>query len=134
MQICIILFVLGPNKLLSLTWVSFHNVQQVNALCQFPWVLDGSVCLFSLAHFRGSQGAQVTTRGCHWRAYLPCNTFWGIRLDTSCANAQSRSHSLLLHLSPLALGTCSTSYTMSSTGVVRWAVGFFFPYLSIFPD
>lgn len=81
------------------------------------------------------------TGGAIGELYLHYNTFWGIRLDISCANAQSRSHSLLLSLSPLALGTCSTSYTMPSADVVRWAVGyfdflllFFFSYLSIFLD
>lgn len=63
--------------------------------------------------------------------YPHYNRFWGIRLNTPCANAQSRSPSLLLPLSPLVLGTCSTSYTMPNAGVIRWAVGCCFSFFPL---
>lgn len=64
--------------------------------------------------------------------------FWIIKLHDPCATAQSRSHSLLLALGLLALGTCSISYTTPSSCCGQVGNGLFcfifVSYLGIFLD
>lgn len=77
------------------------------------------------------------------KLHLCYNTFWIIKLHNPCGTAQSRGHSLLLALGPLALGllalgTCSISYTMLSSCCGQVGNGLFcfifVSYLGIFLD